>query len=172
MASPYVPEMTFEYLSPSQLAMSDITSLMTIGSISTLHLPSPALSLDLLTPRSSISSERSFNTTSEIRSNSSRRHAMDMDRDYQHPLTLVDSLELYRCRASSLHESVASCRYHKSCIVKAMSKAFKGLFKQGLRKAKSAAAKKRQVRWDGSDGYGSEQGSESELEESEGEGSQ
>nr|OQO26587.1 hypothetical protein B0A51_06778 [Rachicladosporium sp. CCFEE 5018] len=172
MSSPYSPEMTFEYVSPSQLAMSDISSLITMGSISTLNLLSPALSSDILTPRTSVSSETSLNTTSEIRSNNSLDDAVDLERDYDHPLTLVDSLELYRCRARSSVESVASCRYHKSCIVKSMSQALSAMFKGGFRKAKAAAAKKCLIRRDGSEGYGREQGSDSEREGSEGEGSQ
>ncbi|KAK6430768.1 hypothetical protein LTR95_013075 [Oleoguttula sp. CCFEE 5521] len=172
MSSPYDPSMTFEYLSPSQLSMSDISSLITIGSISTLNLPSPARSFDILTLRTSISSEISLNTTSEIRSNSSRRDAVDLDSDYDHPLTLVDSLELYRCRARSSVESIAPCRYHKPCIVKAMSKVFRGLFKGGFRRSQSAARKKHVVRWDGSEVFGSEQDAALGDEESEGEGLQ
>ncbi|OQO01237.1 hypothetical protein B0A48_12790 [Cryoendolithus antarcticus] len=117
MSSHYTPSMTFEYISPSQLAMSDISSLISIGSISTLNLPGPAISLDILTPRTSVSSEMFLNITSEIRSNGSRRDVVDLERAYEHELFHIDSLELYRWGARLPEGSVASCWYHKSFFV-------------------------------------------------------
>nr|OQO27207.1 hypothetical protein B0A51_05091 [Rachicladosporium sp. CCFEE 5018] len=176
MSSHYTPSMTFEYISPCQLAMSDISSLISIGSISTLNLPGPAISLDILTPRTSVSSEMSLNTISEIRSNGSRRDVVDLERAYEHELFHIDSLELYRCRARLPEGSVASCRYHKTCFVKAISKAFKGILKGGFCRAKTgrrAAAKCGEcVKWEGSEWYDSEKGYEDECEGCEGEGSQ